>query len=191
MAVGILALQGGFDAHKKSVEALGRETLLVRNPEDLAASGSLIIPGGESTVMMRLLKRFGLYDDLALRIKEGMPVFGTCAGMILLSSGVEGSDQETLEAMDYRVRRNAYGRQSESFETILSWRGDGVPALFIRAPEISSCGHLVDVQISYEKTAVLVRQANCLAASFHPELTGFSGIHRYFLEEMAGSPISA
>ncbi|MDC7241654.1 MAG: pyridoxal 5'-phosphate synthase glutaminase subunit PdxT [Spirochaetales bacterium] len=184
MAVGILALQGGFDAHRKTVESLGFEAFSVRSAEELERAERLIIPGGESTVMTRLLRRFGLLTLLRERIAAGMPVFGTCAGMILLSSGVAGSDQETLGAIDIEVARNAYGRQSESFETPLNWGSQILPALFIRAPRITYRGKGVEVLVSFEDAPVLVRQGSCLAASFHPELTGYKSVHRYFLNEM-------
>jgi len=188
--IGILALQGGFEAHRRSLERLGRESSLVKTPEDLEGADSLIIPGGESTVMIRLLKRLDLLEPLKERIRKGMPVFGTCAGMIMLSSGIDGLEQETLGAMDFRVLRNAYGRQTESFEAELEWEeGSGkeppVPAVFIRAPMITGLGKDVDVLIRYEDHPVLVRQGHCLAASFHPELTDSPVVHSYFLSEMA------
>ncbi len=184
---GILALQGGFAAHEGVLKNLGYKPLLVKCRQELNRISCLIIPGGESTVMYRLLQRMDMWDDLSRLISEGLPVFGTCAGMIMLSSGVENSDQPTLSAMDYRVTRNAYGRQKDSFETDLIWGGDTVPALFIRAPRIHSLGENTDVMASHEEVPVLVRQNNCLAASFHPELTGYTGIHRYFLETVASS----
>ena len=181
---GILALQGGFAAHGAILEKLDYPYHLVRTPEELDSVGCLIIPGGESTVMVRLLKRFRLWEPLQDRIRNGFPLFGTCAGMILLSSGVDGSEQPTLSAMDFIVSRNAYGRQKESFEVNLSWMEETFSALFIRAPRISSTEKSVEVLLRNGNTPVLVRQGNCLAASFHPELTGFAGIHRFFLKEI-------
>ena len=178
---GILALQGGFEAHCKILRSLGYKPVLVRTSGDLDEVNSLIIPGGESTVMIRLLQRYGLAGELCCRIRQGMPVFGTCAGMILLSKGVTESDQATLGMMDFRVKRNAYGRQIASFETELEWKGGKVPAVFIRAPEIVELEQGPEILLSYEDSPVLVRQENCLAASFHPELTDNAEIHRYFL----------
>jgi len=120
--IGILALQGGFDAHRRSIERLGQKSILVRSRDDLQRAEALIIPGGESTVMIQLLRRLDLLDPLKKRIQSGLPVFGTCAGMILLSSGIYGKKQETLNVMDFLVLRNAYGRQSESFEAELHWK---------------------------------------------------------------------
>jgi 5'-phosphate synthase pdxT subunit len=181
---GILALQGGFAAHKRILIQMGYFPIEVRTPSDLDKVDRLILPGGESTVIIKLLKRTGLLESLQRKIQKGMPVFGTCAGMILLSSGVEESSQPTLSAMDFTVERNAYGRQIASFETTLDWQGIPLPALFIRAPQIRKTGKAVNVLIRYEETPVLVRQNNCLAASFHPELTDSRKVHRYFLEDM-------
>ena len=192
MSPGILALQGGSEAHSRALIRLGLSPVFVRTQNDLfSVDCSLFIPGGESTVMLRLLRSFDLLDILKKRILEGLPVFGTCAGMILLSSGIDGMDQETLGIMDYRVRRNAYGRQIDSFEADLIWRRDHdqnetVPAVFIRAPRITSTGPDVEVLMEFEGAPVLVRQGSCLAASFHPELTDSISVHRYFLNSVAG-----
>jgi pyridoxal 5'-phosphate synthase pdxT subunit len=183
-APGILALQGGFEAHRRILVQLGYDPILVKTMRDLDRADFLILPGGESTVMTKLLKRADLFEPLAERIRAGLPVFGTCAGMILLSSGVEQSSQPTLGAMDYTVRRNATGRQKESFEVPLQWRDKDFSALFIRAPEIRRIGNRTEVLLRYREKPVLVRQNNCLAASFHPELTGFTEIHRYFLNHI-------
>lgn len=179
---GVLALQGGFAAHKKTLENLGYSPVLVRNNKDLDRIDRLIIPGGESTVMIRLLNRYGLKDPLLRRIRSGMPVFGTCAGMILLSSGISDSNQETLGLMDFHVKRNAYGRQIASFETELTWEGIHVPALFIRAPQICKYGSDVEVLLRHEESPVLVKQDRLLAASFHPELTDSKEFHKYFMD---------
>jgi len=180
---GILALQGGFEAHRRILVQLGYDPILVRTGRDLDRVCSLILPGGESTVMTKLLKRADLFEPLAEKIQAGLPVFGTCAGMILLSNGVEESDQPTLGAMDFTVRRNATGRQKESFEVPLLWQEKNISALFIRAPEIRRIGNGEKVLLSYRDKPVLVQQDNCLAASFHPELTGFTDIHEYFLNQ--------
>ncbi|MDC7218860.1 MAG: pyridoxal 5'-phosphate synthase glutaminase subunit PdxT [Spirochaetales bacterium] len=184
---GILALQGGFEAHKKIVENLGYSPLLVKTKEDLDSSHCLIIPGGESTVITSLLERTGLLNPLKEKIEKGFPLFGTCAGMILLSSSVENSSQKTLRAMNYTVIRNAYGRQKESFETELTWENRNFSGLFIRAPKPEKVGSDVKILLQYEDNPILLREKNCLAASFHPELTGFDGIHSYFLNEMVDS----
>ena len=181
---GILALQGGFEAHRKILLKLGYTPILVKTLEDLNKVNSLIIPGGESTVITKLLHRFGIFDFLIERIHQGLPVFGTCAGMILLSSGVENSNQSTLSVMDFIVRRNAYGRQKESFEIPLKWDGNQFSGLFIRAPEICCKGEKSTVLLSYNGKPVLLQQKKCMAASFHPELTGFKEIHRYFYEQI-------
>jgi len=188
---GILALQGGFEAHSRSLDRLGFSPVLVKTKTDLETVNCLFIPGGESTVMIRLLKNYDLLDPLKERIRDGLPVFGTCAGMILLSSGIEGMDQETLGIMDIRVRRNAYGRQIDSFETELSWLNKGagrqderIPAVFIRAPRITYAGRGVDVLVEHEGSPVLVRQGACLAASFHPELTDSLEVHRFFMNSV-------
>ncbi len=181
---GILALQGGYEAHRKMVLSLNESCALVRTEQDLSGMDRLILPGGESTVMIRLLTRYGLLEGLRKRIEGGMPVFGTCAGLILLSRQVEDSELTGPGGLDLRVRRNAYGRQIESFETDLTWEQGQIRALFIRAPEIIHTGGGVEILSSLKETPVLVRQKNCLAASFHPELTGYREIHRYFLKEI-------
>ncbi|MCK5201863.1 MAG: pyridoxal 5'-phosphate synthase glutaminase subunit PdxT [Spirochaetales bacterium] len=189
--IGILALQGGFDAHRRSIERLGRKSILVRSRDDLQHTEALIIPGGESTVMIQLLQRLDLLNPLKERIQSGMPVFGTCAGMILLSSGIYEKEQETLNIMDFLVLRNAYGRQSESFEAVLHWKDStksvmdsSIPGVFIRAPRVTELGKKVTVLMRFEKHPVLLQQGSCLAASFHPELTASVAVHSYFLNEI-------
>lgn len=183
MAVcGILALQGGFKAHADVLRSLGRETLYVKNSDELDRCDRLILPGGESTAMIRLLGRSSLREALLRRVGEGMPVFGTCAGMVLLSAGVCGSGLETLGLLDCLVRRNAYGRQIASFEASLSWEGRAYPGVFIRAPRIGEMGAGCRSLISFEGSPVLIRQENILAASFHPELSGDASLHEYFLK---------
>jgi len=181
---GILSLQGGFEAHGRTLERLGASPVYVKTPEQLNQVDRLIIPGGESTVMMKLLERQNMTRLLMERIDQGMPVFGTCAGLILLSSGVIGMNQPTLKAMDIQVERNAYGRQSASFECTLPWQSKKIPAVFIRAPRILKYSKEVEILIQHEETPVLVRQKNCLAASFHPELMEQDDLHRYFLTEI-------
>jgi pyridoxal 5'-phosphate synthase pdxT subunit len=181
---GILALQGGFAAHEIILKNLGYPAVLVKTPEDLQATDCLIIPGGESTVMINLLKRVGLLEPLIERIDNGFPLFGTCAGMILLSSGTDKQEQTTLGAMNFTVQRNAYGRQKDSFETPLTWRDETFSALFIRAPRLVEKKSSVQILLSHEGIPVLIQEKNCLASGFHPELTGYRGIHEYFLKEI-------
>ncbi|MEI8092816.1 MAG: pyridoxal 5'-phosphate synthase glutaminase subunit PdxT [Spirochaetales bacterium] len=187
MTVGVLALQGGYDPHLRALAGLsGVTTILVRTVADLAAVDALVIPGGESTTIGKLLNLQGLTSPLLKRMAEGLPVFGTCAGMILLAVEVVGREQPLLGALDISVERNAYGRQTESFETQLSANLGGpnpqsIPAIFIRAPRIVRLGQGVTVLAEYEGSPVLVRSANVLAASFHPELTESSAVHRYFV----------
>mgnify|MGYP003808242393 CR=1 FL=1 len=183
MKAGVLAMQGAFHKHKLVMESLGAETLEVRTNDELLSVDCLIIPGGESTVMGKLLVKNNLMKTLRARILDGMPVFGTCAGMILMSRVIEGMDQPSLEVMDITVERNAYGRQLESFETELevsAIAGGPFPGIFIRAPKIVSTGNGVEVLAELDSVPVLVRQKNMLAASFHPELTGDRRIHEFF-----------
>lgn len=196
---GILALQGGFDAHSRSLQRLGVEPILVRTVNDLQKAGSLIFPGGESTAIFRLLRRRNLLDPLRERIREGMAAYGSCAGMILLSDSIDGIYQETLGAMGIRVLRNAYGSQLDSFETELQWKQSGyssenqlapsLEGIFIRAPRIVGWDDTVEVLMEYDGSPVLVREGKLMASSFHPELTDSSDIHRFFLEELAGYSI--
>ena len=183
--IGVLTLQGGFDKHIEALERLGACVVKVREAGDLDAIDGLVIPGGESTTIIRLLKNFGIYDRLRISIQEGLPVFGTCAGMILLSKGIDSHpEQETLNLMDFRVSRNDYGRQIDSFDASLAIPALGVeslPAVFIRAPRITDLGSKVEVLASYGDSPVLVRQDNMLAASFHPELTDDLRVHKLFL----------
>lgn len=192
--VGVLALQGAFREHRWALERLGVPALLVNKPEELGAIEALIIPGGESTTIGRLLSVFGLMEPLRERVRAGMAIFGTCAGMILLAKEIEGSQQPRLGLMDVTVRRNAFGRQVDSFETDLE-----IPVLgerpfrgvFIRAPYITRVGPGVEVLARLEEKIVLVRQGRLLAAAFHPELTEDLRLHRYFLEEVAGFEASS
>ncbi len=182
--VGILALQGAFAKHKKVLTELDTSSTLVRTLEDLSGIKALIIPGGESTTMGKLLVNFNLIEPIRERIRNGMAVFGTCAGMILLAEYVADYNQPLLKCMDIRVERNAYGRQIESFETDISIQKiDSKPfrGVFIRAPRIISSGKSVEVLADFEGSPVIVRENNILAASFHPELTDDPRIHQYFL----------
>jgi 5'-phosphate synthase pdxT subunit len=183
--VGILALQGAFGRHARAVERLGAAPVEVRTPDHLVGVDALILPGGESTTMSKLLESQGLFDPLAERLADGIPVLGTCAGMILLATSVlDGrTDQRSFGALDVTVRRNAYGRQVDSFETDLVVAGFDEPfhAVFIRAPGIESLGPDVDVLASVEGTPVLCVSGSVMVAAFHPELTDDLRIHERFL----------
>ena len=183
MQVGVLALQGAFAAHSDCLTSIGVQSIEVRTPEQLSSVDALLMPGGESSTMSQLLESSGLFDPIAARIADGMPVFGTCAGMILLASEIlDGrSDQRNFSAIDISVRRNAFGRQVDSFEaTIKSSVGD-FHGVFIRAPRIERVGDQVEILGSINDEPVLVRQGNVLAASFHPELSNDARLHEYFV----------
>ncbi|MGH2772436.1 MAG: pyridoxal 5'-phosphate synthase glutaminase subunit PdxT [Actinomycetota bacterium] len=183
--VGVLALQGDFAEHLQVLKSLGKTGIEVRSAAELEAVDYLIIPGGESTTMLKLVERVELRDPLKKRIEAGMPVFGTCAGAILMAEDV--SDGEIpLGVLPVRIERNAYGRQVDSFETDLEVPilGATVKAVFIRAPAIESIGEGVETLARCAGRPVLVRRENVLAATFHPELAGEQRIHRWFLEAM-------
>jgi 5'-phosphate synthase pdxT subunit len=184
--VGVLALQGAFDAHSRVLRSLGARTEEIRTPADLSGVDSLVMPGGESTTMSRLLTTSGLFDPLAERLADGMPVFGTCAGMILLAADVTDGrpDQRTFGVVDVTVQRNGYGRQIDSFETDLEVSGLDQPfhAVFIRAPRVTVAGPDVEVLARHGGDPVLVRAGRVTLASFHPELTGDPRLHQLFLE---------
>ena len=184
MKIGVLALQGAFREHIEALHRLGVEAVEVRLPEQLEGLDGLIIPGGESTAIGKLAVTYGLQEAIRRYAEGGNPVYGTCAGMILLSRDV-GRDQPLLGVMDVRVERNAFGRQLDSFETgleIAALGEDPFPGVFIRAPRIESVGDEVDVLASLEDgTPVAARQDNMLVTAFHPELTDDLRFHRYFL----------
>jgi 5'-phosphate synthase pdxT subunit len=182
--IGVLALQGDVREHVILLESLGASTVLVKDAKQLEEIGALVIPGGESTTIGKLATRFGLIGPLADSIRAGLPVYGTCAGMILLSTTVTDSVQPLLGVLDAVVRRNAFGRQNDSFETALDVAGldSSFPAVFIRAPWVEKVGSEVDVLAQVDDHPVMVRQGRILATSFHPELTGDSRIHRILLE---------
>jgi pyridoxal 5'-phosphate synthase pdxT subunit len=196
MKVGVLGLQGDVVEHETMLEVAGVEPVTVKRPEQLDEIEGLIIPGGESTTIGKLLRRFGLLEPLRQRSRSGFPMFGTCAGMILLANEIEDAagDQPSIGGMDIAVQRNAFGRQRESFETDLmvpALGGEPIPAVFIRAPLIRRVGEGVEVLATLpDGRVVAARQGNLLVSSFHPELTGDPRLHRYFLEvvEHAGEP---
>jgi 5'-phosphate synthase pdxT subunit len=185
--VGVLALQGAFAAHGRTLRGLGADVVEVRTPEHLAAVDALVLPGGESTTIQQLLASSGLWEPLAARLADGLPVLGTCAGMILLATEVlDGrADQRSFGVVDLAVRRNGYGRQVDSFEADLPVAGLDRPfhAVFIRAPLVESAGAAVQVLAEHEGHPVLCRQGHVTVASFHPELSGDDRIHARFLEE--------
>ncbi len=185
LKVGVLALQGAVSLHVDALRALGTAPVEVRTPADLAAVDALVLPGGESTTMSMLLASSGLLDPLAERLATGLPVLGTCAGMILLAREVHDGrpDQRSLGVVDIAVRRNAFGRQVDSFEAELDVAGLDEPfhAVFIRAPIIEAAGPDVEVLASVGDRPVLARQETAIVASFHPELTDDLRLHRLFL----------
>ncbi|WP_292598373.1 pyridoxal 5'-phosphate synthase glutaminase subunit PdxT [Mesotoga sp. UBA6090] len=186
MKIGVLGIQGAIQEHLSILRKTGVEPSWVKNRKELDSVEALVMPGGESTTMIKLLKRFEMWEILRNRIEDGMPVLATCAGMILLSRKIENVlNQDSLGVLDISVKRNGYGRQINSFEVDLQIDEIGPEpfrAVFIRAPKIESISGEVRVLTSYDGSPVLVRQGNVLAASFHPELTGDLRIHRYFLK---------
>lgn len=184
--VGVLALQGDVREHDRALHAAGAETLAVKRPRELDAVEALVIPGGESTTIVRLAALYGLEEPLRRRIIDGMPVFGTCAGLIYLAARLTEGGQPTLGVLDATVARNAYGRQSESFEADVSVAGwdEPFPAVFIRAPQITKVGREVEVLAERAGDPILVRQDHILSSTFHPELTGDTRIHSLFLETL-------
>jgi 5'-phosphate synthase pdxT subunit len=181
--VGVLALQGGFIEHIRHLQSLQVETFEIRKKSDLQQPfAGLIFPGGESTTMGKLLKELDLFDDLKLKIDGGMPVFGTCAGMILLAREVSGTEPTYFKAIDIVVKRNAYGRQLGSFFTEAEMKGVGaIPMTFIRAPYIESVGKNVEVLSTVNNHIVAAREKNVLVTSYHPELTADARVHQYFV----------
>lgn len=186
MKVGVLALQGDFREHMASAVACGHEALAVRTPEQLSAVDALILPGGESTTIIKLAESFDLLNPIQSAIAAGLPVYGSCAGMILLADRIiDGAPgQRTIGGIDMTVRRNAFGRQVDSFESDLEFNGESLHAVFIRAPWVESIGPKVEVLSRAAQHAVAVRQGNLLATSFHPELTANRAVHSFFFEEM-------
>jgi 5'-phosphate synthase pdxT subunit len=173
--VGVLALQGDFEAHAKVLAELGAEARGVRTPADLEGLDGLVIPGGESTTMTLGIEREGLAEPLREFVRGGRPTLGTCAGLIML-------DRDHLDLLDVRVRRNAFGRQLHSFEAVLDFKGGPLTAVFIRAPWVEERGDDVEVLAEVDGHPVAVRQGNILAVAFHPELADERRLHRWLLE---------
>lgn len=185
--IGVLALQGDVREHLIALAAADAVARAVRRPDELAEVDGLVIPGGESTTMSKLAALFGMLEPLRERIAAGMPVYGTCAGLIMLADKIldPRSGQETLGGIDMIVRRNAFGRQNESFEAaveVTDVPGGPVEGVFIRAPWVESVGAQVEVLAEHDGHIVAVRQANALATSFHPELTGDHRVHGLFVD---------
>lgn len=188
--IGVLALQGDVVEHVHALERSGANVIEVRTPADLAKVDALVVPGGESTTVIRLLERFGLVGPIKARVRGGMPFWGTCMGMIVGAHDVAGLTQETLDLIDITVRRNAFGRQIDSAEVPLTIPAIGekpFPAIFIRAPWIERTGPEVEVLAERDGHGVMVRAGNVLGTSFHPELTGDDRVHAYFLEMVEGA----
>lgn len=186
LSIGVLALQGDVREHLTALAELGVRAFPVRRPAELAECDGLVLPGGESTTMVRLARTFGLLEPLRQRVREGMPAFGTCAGMILLADRIRDGapGQETIGGLDVTVRRNAFGRQVDSFEEDLAVRGLDAPvhAVFIRAPWVEETGPGVEVLAEAADHPVAVRQGRLLATSFHPEVEDDLRVHELFVE---------
>ncbi len=185
--VGILALQGDFAKHEVRLRALDVDTLQIKTPEALQKCAGLIIPGGESTTLTKLMRKYGFYEPIREFVKT-RAVMGTCAGMIMVATHVDDERVTPLQLMNISVSRNAYGRQVESFITHIDvpFLGNGMPlrAIFIRAPQICEIGPEVETLIKFQGQPVMVQQGNVLAVAFHPELTDDLRIHQYFLEKI-------
>jgi 5'-phosphate synthase pdxT subunit len=190
LKVGVLALQGDVREHSAALDRAGGTAVEVRYPHEVADVDALVMPGGESTTIGKLLDRFGLLGPITERARAGMPLYGTCAGAILLATTISGTQDapRRVGLMDITVRRNAYGRQVDSFETDLDITGldDPFRAVFIRAPSIEAFGEDVEVLSEHRGAPVLVRQGNLLASTFHPEMTGDNRVHELFLEMLKG-----
>jgi len=186
MKVGVLALQGDFREHIVAAQSCGHEAIEIRRSSELDSVDALILPGGESSTIIKLAEHFELSTPIQKKIHEGMPVYGSCAGMILLADrivdGIAG--QKSFGGLDITVRRNAFGRQVDSFESELTFNGAMLHAVFIRAPWVEDVGVDVEVLSTAAEHPVAVRQGNLLATSFHPELTADLAVHRYFFDEI-------
>jgi len=193
LRIGVLAFQGDVREHILVLERLGVDVVKVRRPEELASIDGLVIPGGESSVMDKLVRLFGMFEPLRTAIDGGLPVFGTCAGLIMLSDKILDAmdDQKTLGGLDVDVRRNAFGTQIDSFETSLVMPAvtmDPIPATFIRAPIVERVGSTVSVLARLDDGRIVaVEQGNLLGISFHPEVNGDTRVHEYFLGRVAAS----
>lgn len=185
MRIGVLALQGAFAEHEKMLSALGAQSFEIRQPVHLDKTmDAIIIPGGESTVQGKLLKELNMAESLKNLIQDGLPVWGTCAGLILLAKHIYGGEQPHLATMDVVAKRNAYGRQLGSFACVAPFKGIGeIPMTFIRAPYIESAGEGVEILSEVGGKIVAAREKNMLVTAFHPELTDSLAVHEYFLKQ--------
>ena len=183
MKIGVLAIQGDFDAHRRRLEQLGAEVVLVKKPEQLDSVDALVIPGGESTTFLKFLEKGGFLEKLREFVRA-KPAFGTCAGAILLANQVENPSQQSLGVLDISVRRNAYGRQLDSFigEGQTELAGGPLEMVFIRAPKIERVGPKIEILAREKNDPVLVRQGKIMAATFHPELSEDTRVHAEFLK---------
>lgn len=183
MKIGVLAMQGAYKEHISILRSLNIDAVEIRNKEDLTGIDGLIIPGGESTTMGKLIRALDLYNDLKEMIEEGLPVWGTCAGMILLAKIIYNDDTKHLATMNIEVVRNAYGRQLGSFNTksYVKGIGEDIEMVFIRAPYIKSVGEGVDVLSIVDENIVAAMEKNMIVTSFHPELTDDNRVHKYFI----------
>jgi pyridoxal 5'-phosphate synthase pdxT subunit len=192
LRIGVLALQGDYLKHIEMLQRLDIEAVPVRTPDEVRSLDGLIIPGGESTTIGKLMRRFGVDDAILEKVDAGMPLYGTCAGLILMAKDIEDSDQHRLGLLDVTVRRNAFGRQVDSFETdmhISELGPDPIRAVFIRAPFVTEVRDGVKILASIDGRPVLIQRGNLLASSFHPELTNDTRLHEYFVslvEDAAG-----
>ncbi|WP_064607519.1 pyridoxal 5'-phosphate synthase glutaminase subunit PdxT [Streptobacillus moniliformis] len=184
MLIGILALQGAFIEHKEILDKLGIDSFEIRQKKDVLRNfDALILPGGESPVMGKLLRELDIYEELKNKIENGMPVFGTCAGMILLAKEIDNDDKRHLALMDIIVKRNAYGRQLGSFKSFEKFGNiSDFPMVFIRAPYAVNVGNDVEILSVVDEKIVAAREKNMLVTAFHPELTKDTRIHEYFIE---------
>jgi len=193
MRIGVLALQGAVTEHIVSIEKTGAEGLPIKRVEQLEEVEGLIIPGGESTTIGKLMRKYGFIEAIREFSDQGKPIFGTCAGLIVLAKQIAGGEPGHLELMDITVARNAFGRQRESFECDLDVKGieEPIRAVFIRAPLINEVGSDVEVLSIYNDEIVTARQGHLLVSSFHPELTDDYRLHQYFTNMVQGSKASA
>jgi 5'-phosphate synthase pdxT subunit len=183
--IGVLDLQGAVSEHIRAINELSEQGIPIKNPDELSVVQALIIPGGESTAIGKLMVKYNFIEPVKKMVLKGFPVYGTCAGLILLAKRIIGNSQPLLELMDIEVRRNAFGRQKESFEADIDvpiFKGKKYPGVFIRAPLIESAGEKVDVLAFYEKKIIMAREKNILVTAFHPELTDDLRIHQYFID---------
>jgi 5'-phosphate synthase pdxT subunit len=191
--IGVLGLQGAVREHIRSIEACGAKAMEIKHKEQLADIDGLILPGGESTTMRRLIDSYGFFEAIQEFGKQGKPVFGTCAGLILMASEIEGQEEAHLGLLDMKVARNAFGRQVASFEASLDIKhaGDDFKAVFIRAPYITEVGPGVEVLATWQEKIVAAKQDNYLCSAFHPELTDDNRIIAYFISMVKQRELSS